>query len=104
MLVILLWFICTSAVLMPASLVEFRYYTIPLILLQIEIKPFVFSTESSKEDQDGEVTAFSGIKYFWARYVIPQILAFLAFNIALYYIFIYKPFTLANGETGRFMW
>lgn len=102
-LVFALWLLCTAVVLLPAKLVEFRYYTIPLILLQLEIKPFSIVTASS--DQEPAPTSFlQSIKNFLATSVLPQILVFIAFNLVLHYIFLFKPFTLADGETGRFMW
>jgi hypothetical protein len=38
MIITLIWMICTSLVLMPAGLVEFRYFTCPLLFLFIEFR------------------------------------------------------------------
>ena len=102
-----LWLACTTAVLMPAKLVEFRYFTIPMILLQFEIKPFRLPGEGdddAKEVGEGSEACSGRLKKVFTKSVLPRIFGFLACNLALYYVFLFRPFTLENGDTGRFMW
>ncbi len=75
-----IWVICCAGVLVPAKLIEFRYFTVPLTMLNIMITPF----KPEKEDK-------IGFKL--------QLFGYIIADISLFYIFLYKPFD--NGS--RFM-
>ena len=68
-----LWILCCGAVLVPAKLVEFRYFTVPLMMLNIMIEPF----PPEKENK-------IGFKLQLVLYVLA--------DIALFYVFLYKTF------------
>ncbi|CAN4116084.1 unnamed protein product [Withania somnifera] len=78
---ILVYFLATAATLIPAPLIEFRYYTIP----------FFFLILHSHVDDDRS-WLLMGILY-------------VAINIFTMYMFLYRPFSWAH-ETGvqRFIW
>lgn len=69
-----------AAALVPAGLVEFRYFTAPLLLAALAMPP-------PRKAALG-VTA----------------LAFAAVNAATLYLFACRPFTWPDGSTARFMW
>jgi alpha-1,2-glucosyltransferase len=73
--------ICTFAVLTPAHLVEFRYYTIPFFL-------HFFSAA-------GRASTYS----MWLT-----ILAYLAVNMLTIYVFLFRDFIWPDGSVARFMW
>ena len=82
---------------MTTKLIEPRYFTIPLILIQFEIKPLEFDYHQ----EEGKITQSRGI--FSTLYL--NILAYGIVDIVLIYIFLYKPFTIEGSlEPGRFMW
>ena len=72
---------CTLLVLIPAHLIEFRYFTIPMFFASIHL--------SLRRRND------------W--YMKWTILAFIIANSVLIYIFLYRTFTYADGSVGRFM-
>lgn len=78
---VLVYFLATAATLIPAPLIEFRYYTIP----------FFFLILHSHVDDDRS-WLLMGIMY-------------LAINIFTIYLFLFRPFSWVH-ETGvqRFIW
>ena len=76
---------CTFLVLIPAHLIEFRYFTIPMFFASIHL------LLQSRQKQPVD----------W--YMKWTILAFIVVNSALVYIFLYRTFTYADGSVGRFM-
>jgi hypothetical protein len=111
--VFFIWGLCTAVALVPSPLIEFRYYTLPWLFLQFEIKPFGIevngkshkvkdkdrgdvSKEKEKEKEMGLVNRFVSSLY-------PLIIAYIMVDIATVYIFLYKPFNYGE-EVGRFMW
>ena len=83
---------------MPSPLIEFRYYLIPWLFLQFEIKPFLIDNrEKSKESSQNSLNSS----------LYPVLSAYILTNIAVFYLFLYKPFVYINAgekEVGRFMW
>eukprot|EP00890_Picochlorum_soloecismus_P001395 jgi/Picsp_1/2256/NSC_05720-R1_dol-p-glc:glc man c -pp-dol alpha- -glucosyltransferase-like len=73
--------VCTCIVLIPAHLVEFRYYTIPF---------FLHSFSAA-----GRASTHS----MWLT-----ILAYLVVNMLTIYVFLFKEFVWPDGSTARFMW
>ena len=77
---ILLFTGATCMVLIPAHLIEFRYFTIPCIVLLLLMDP-------PRMDQ-----------------MMMTIVVFLTMNILVLYMFTQRPFTWNDGSTARFMW
>jgi len=75
-----LYFICVSAVLIPAALLEFRYFIVPFLILALQIKPDSYLRTC------GDLVVYGAI------------------NIVTIYIFTFRPFTWFDGEIARFMW
>ena len=74
-----MWLLCTLAVLIPAKLVEFRYFTVPLIMLNLMIHPF----KPIKENKTGFILSLT---------------CYLIINGVLFYVFLYRTFQDKNGE------
>jgi alpha-1,2-glucosyltransferase len=72
---------CTAATIIPAQLIEFRYFIIPFNILAIYGAP---------------------IRYSGAR--VLQIVTYAAINIATIALFLLKPFRWPDGSEARFMW
>lgn len=75
----------TCAVLIPAHLVEFRYFTIPWYVYMLSEHSVLFQTGGRKR-------------------VILTIMGYLVVNAITMYIFLYKTFTWPDGSVARFMW
>eukprot|EP00753_Platysulcus_tardus_P021482 PLAT9021.5.p1 GENE.PLAT9021.5~~PLAT9021.5.p1 ORF type:complete len:407 (+),score=153.60 PLAT9021.5:302-1522(+) len=86
--------VCTAAVLLPAHLVEPRYFAVPFMLLQLHSAP--------------TVTVTPGVKGHAAQKraepVLPSLLFSLLSYAAVMMIFLLRPFTWPDGSTARFMW
>ena len=89
----LLWLcgyvICTSLVLIPAHLIEFRYYTIPTFFATIHL--LLDKKDESIENEN----------QIW--YMKWTVLCFVIGNALLLYVFLYRTFIYADGSIGRFM-
>ncbi|KAK9789925.1 hypothetical protein WJX73_006242 [Symbiochloris irregularis] len=72
--------ICTIAVLVPAPLIEFRYFTIPFVMLVLHMKPPV----------PGQLYVTAAL---WALV-----------NAVTLYEFLFAPYTFADGSRPRLMW
>ena len=75
--------LCTALVLVPAHLVEFRYFTVPAMLWQVHM------------------LSGAGVP---RRALQLTLFVFLAVNAATLYVFLHKPFEAPDGSIGRFMW
>jgi alpha-1,2-glucosyltransferase len=75
----------TCMVLIPAHLVEFRYFTIPWYLYMLNEHSVLFQTGNTKR------TALTIVGYF-------------VVNAITMYVFLYKTFTWPDGSVARFMW
>ena len=73
--------ICTFVVLIPAHLVEFRYYTIPFFL-------HFFAAAGRASTNSMWLTT----------------LAYLAVNTVTIYVFLFREFVWPDGSVARFMW
>jgi alpha-1,2-glucosyltransferase len=73
------YFACCGLVLIPAALLEFRYFVVPFFLLALNVRSSVRQAQ------------------------IDTVL-YLAINAITLYLFLYCPFTWPNGELCRFMW
>lgn len=85
--------VCTSLVLIPAHLIEFRYYTIPSFFATIHL--LVESNDDNKQQNHKT--------YNERWYMKWTVLFFIIGNAALIYIFLYRTFIYADGSVGRFM-
>jgi hypothetical protein len=76
-------------------LVEFRYFVIPWILLSLEINGL-------KNDSERRIIR-ENKEYKW---LILNILWFIAVNCGVLYVFVKKPFIneYFNNELSRFFW
>jgi len=71
---------CVSAVLTPALMLEFRYYTVPFVLASVHWREPSLTT------------------------VKATALASAALNVVTFYVFLYRPFRWPTGSVERFMW
>lgn len=96
----LLWciglIVCTGLVLVPAHLVEFRYFTIPAMLWQMHM----LSADGGGSGGGGD-TAIR-CKDWWSYGVTIAIHACI--NGIVMWVFLYKTFEAPDGSVGRFMW
>lgn len=74
------WLLCTATAVVPAPLVEFRYFTIPATLAALLAPPCT------------------------PRQRALQAALFAAVNAATLWIFCTHPFQWPDGSTARFMW
>lgn len=74
------WLLSTCAVLVPAGLVEFRYYTIPLIMLALHMEPPT------------------------VRQICCTAMAWTVVNAITVWLFLMRPFVWPDGSLARFMW
>ena len=79
-LYVLILLIAVSLVLLPAHLLEPRYFTIPVIFTLLELPPL------------------SNLS------LILTMIAFVAVNAATIYVFLWRPFVWGDGSIARFMW
>ena len=79
-LVALAWALATAATLVPAHLVELRYFNVPFLLLCAHGPPWA-PAQSAR-----------------------AALAFLGAHLAALYVFLERPFRWPDGSTARFMW
>jgi alpha-1,2-glucosyltransferase len=70
----------TAAVIVPAELLEVRYFTVPVLLVQLN------SPQRSHAA------------------LLSTALACAAVNVLLVYVFLYKPFAWPDGTVARFIW
>ena len=104
-----IWLACTAITLLPSPLIEFRYFLLPWLFLQFEIKPFGNELIAKGKEKDkykdkdyNKVTRKSWITQFISS-LYPSILGYIIVNIVTLYIFLYRPFDY-QGEVSRFMW
>mmetsp|Transcript_62273 Transcript_62273/g.197164 ORF Transcript_62273/g.197164 Transcript_62273/m.197164 type:complete len:478 (+) Transcript_62273:1843-3276(+) len=71
---------CTAVTLVPAWLVEFRYFTLPFFVLAMHLPPL------------------STTEIGWTA------LAFALVNVATLFMFLFRPFDWPGGEVARFIW
>ncbi|KAI8112993.1 hypothetical protein M9435_002999 [Picochlorum sp. BPE23] len=76
--------VCTAVVLIPAHLVEFRYFTIPWLLYILDKESVLFRSNRAQ--------------------LLSTVLAYCAINVATMYIFLHRAFTWPDGSIARFMW
>jgi alpha-1,2-glucosyltransferase len=86
----LLYFACVAAVLIPAPLLEFRYFIIPFQIFLISAH-----ARARQLDEGRRVRLV-----VWSL----NLVLFLFVNVTTLYIFLYKPFKSPSGEVARFMW
>ncbi|KAL6762260.1 DIE2/ALG10 family-domain-containing protein [Haematococcus lacustris] len=74
------WAVCTAVVLVPAWLLEFRYFTAPFLMLALHLpRPPRL--------------------HVWTTLAM-----YVTLNSCTLYLFLCKPFAWADGSQGRFMW
>ena len=78
---LLLYAVCTALVLVPAELLEGRYFVLPFFMAALHSPAF----------GRAKMQAF------------PLLLS-AAVNAATLYLFLFRPFTWPDGSTARFMW
>ena len=81
---------CTAAVLVPAHLVEFRYFTVPWFLHMLRPGSVLYV------DAAGRPPAMA-LK-------LVTLVGYLALNAVTVYVFLHRSFTWGDGTVGRFMW
>ncbi len=82
---------CTAAVLIPARLVEFRYFTIPWYLHVLRPGGILY------DDRGRGITVFFVLK-------VVTLLGYIALNAATIHVFLYETFSWGDGSVARFMW
>lgn len=73
---------CTAVAVVPAGLLEFRYFTVPVFVAALQLQP----------PRHGP------------RPLLLQLSAFATINAATLYTFCERPFTWPDGSVARFMW
>ncbi|EGF82982.1 hypothetical protein BATDEDRAFT_21258 [Batrachochytrium dendrobatidis JAM81] len=96
--------------LIPSPLLEFRYFTIPFILLRLHIATY-YRSESTSGKRTTK-TGFPG--WGWALALALECILFVGINVSVLYLFLEKPFewpTPTDGSNSighftkmRFMW
>ena len=81
---------CTCMVLVPAHLVEFRYFTVPAFLWQLHVV-------------GGGSSGGSGSCSWWKSSGMVTLMIHLLINFVIVWIFIKKTFEAPDGSVGRFM-
>lgn len=76
---------CTAIVLIPAHLVEFRYFTIPWYLYMLDGHSVLYQTAGTVR-------------------IVCTIVGYLLINAITMYVFLNKSFTWPDGSIARFMW
>lgn len=74
------FWVCVAATLLPAGLVEFRYFTVPVILFAVHVQPPVWYVS------------------------LLQIVCFASVNAATLYVLTERPFLWPDASVARFMW
>lgn len=85
---------CSILAVIVTPLVEFRYFTIPLVLISLEIR-------NKKRNIDVEGIHEMEMFGFLDR-MLPMLVCKVAINLALFAVFLYLPF--GNYGESRFMW
>lgn len=74
------FWVCATATLLPAGLVEFRYFTVPVFLFAVHLQPPKWYT------------------------TLLQIACFASVNAATLYMFTERSFLWPDSSVARFMW
>jgi hypothetical protein len=86
---------CVCLNLIPLPLIEFRYFIIPFLILNLLIyTPNKKQLEKKKTPVDTEMFSATLI----------NILIYSVVNVLTYYMFLYRPFTAPDGSEARLMW
>lgn len=96
---ILGFLLCTSMVLVPAHLVEFRYFIIPSLIVQIHLLSAHLATARKNGYQNlmsGEAVPIGTLLFTLLMHVIV--------NAATVYVFVRRGFRASDGSFSRFMW
>ena len=126
-----IWFGASAVCLLPSPLMEFRYFTVPLLVAHSRAAPYllsshgqvVFGEEDAEEEERQQPNKKNKKKYFnpqeneklprrrvaggWPEgmgAVLCLGVCFLVVDAALLYVFLRKPFTWPDGSVARFMW
>eukprot|EP01083_Nonionella_stella_P273119 926418_1 len=91
----LLFWICTSVVLIPAPLIEFRYFIAPYLILQLHTSEQLIPHEKATSERDK----------CWIRLrILSNIVMYSLINFATISLFLWRPYEWSDGSTARFMW
>jgi len=89
-------FLCVILVIVPAKLIEFRYFIVPFLLLRMHMD----NVPSENELKDTPKWLVIPPKIALAlEYTI-----YIMTNVFTFYMFLQKPFQWPSGEEARFMW
>jgi alpha-1,2-glucosyltransferase len=101
-----------AATLVPAGLIEPRYYTVPAVLAMLHAPARLrTSTRGRRQcrvggggggEEEASTALAASAAFDWSALV--ACLAFSAVNAATLYVFAYRPFEWPDGSTARFMW
>ena len=80
-------------VLVPTALVEFRYFTLPLLFLNFEIKPL--SIKNGK-DEKKPFRILDDLSWNMMIYSI--------INLIVFYVFIFRSYSCGETKICRFIW
>jgi alpha-1,2-glucosyltransferase len=96
---ILGFLLCTALILVPAHLVEFRYFIIPSLLVQIHMLSAHSVTASRNGDRAAAIRGAVPIGSLCFTLVLH-----LVVNAATVYVFVSRGFQAPDGSFSRFMW
>jgi alpha-1,2-glucosyltransferase len=82
--------VCTALALVPAPMIEPRYFMLPFILLQLHAPTSgIFS---------------DAVSAFGINPLTNPLILYVGINMLTLVLFIYRPFTWPDGSVARFMW
>jgi len=125
-----LWFGASAVCLLPSPLLEFRYFTVPLLVAHTQAAPYLLprheqmrgdAEQEEEVQQPNEETKKSVLSPPETKKELPNRHAadrwprgmgavlclgacFLLVDAALLYMFLAKPFAWPDGSVARFMW
>lgn len=91
------FFISAAIVLVPASLLEFRYFIIPFLFILLHSMPPIPREAGDKKKAASYLPGPTCV-------LILELVLFAVVNAVTFYIFLHRPFLWPSGEVARIMW
>ena len=96
---ILGFLVCTSTVLIPAHLVEFRYFIVPSLILQL----YMLSAHTViTRHQRNDIVRTKGAVPIGS--LLFTLMLHIVVNVATVHVFLWHGFVATDGSFSRFMW
>ncbi|KAL6077425.1 glucosyltransferase [Balamuthia mandrillaris] len=93
---------CTCMVLIPAHLLEFRYFITPFLILQLNLNPSSppsssFTKPTTRQKANTNATCFYLIN-------LSELFIHTSINLLTIYVFVFVPYVWGDGSIARWMW